>query len=298
MEPVRIAEPLEEALRSAGLDPADVAWLIGRALTEDLDSGSDITAEGTIPAEHRSVVDLVVRGSGVLAGSVVAAAVFDAVSRGACEVELPVADGEDISHGDVVLTVEGPTRAIVTAERTALNILGHLSGVASLTRQWVVEVRGTGVRVRDTRKTMPGLRALEKYAVRCGGGVNHRMGLFDAGLIKDNHAAAAGGVAQAYLAMKRRFPDTAVQVEVDSLEQLAAVLEVGATSVLLDNFTLDDLMEAVRLSGGRAELEASGGLSLFSARRVAETGVSYIAVGALTHSAPVLDIGADYRREA
>ncbi len=295
---LEIAQGRRTALERAGLDPAAVIGLIDRALAEDLAGGIDVTAAGTIPAGHRSVVDLVVRPAGVLAGSVVAAAVFDAVSAGGCSVELPVPDGSPLSGGQVVLSVAGPTRAIVTAERTALNLLGHLSGVATLTRRWVDEVAGTGARVRDTRKTLPGLRMLQKYAVRCGGGVNHRFGLFDAGLIKDNHAAAAGGVAAAYLAMRAGPPDLPIQVEVDSLAQLQEVLAVGATSVLLDNFSVPDLRRAVRLTAGRAVLEASGGLTLDVARSVAETGVDFLAVGALTHSAPVLDIGADYRTEA
>jgi nicotinate-nucleotide pyrophosphorylase (carboxylating) len=197
----------------------------------------------------------------------------------------------------VLLRITGPTRAVLTAERTALNLLGHLCGVATATAAWVAAVEGTGTGVRDTRKTMPGLRALEKYAVRCGGGVNHRMGLFDAALVKDNHVAAAGGVVPAYLAVRDAFPDLPVQVEVDSLEQLAAVVAAGAADVLLDNFSLDALREAVARTAGRARLEASGGLTLQSARAVAATGVDLIAVGALTHSAPVLDIGADYREE-
>ena len=292
-----ISREHQVALQGAGLAVADVAAVIAAALAEDLAGGVDVTSQATIPAEHRSVVDLVARQRGVLAGGVVAAAVFDMVSGGSCTVQQPVADGTVVGPGEVVMTVTGQTRAILTGERTALNLAGHLSGVATVTRQWVEAFAGTRAQVRDTRKTMPGLRTLEKYAVRCGGGVNHRMGLHDAALIKDNHAAAAGGVVAAFLAVRREWPQAAVEVEVDTLEQLQHILDAGATDVLLDNFSSDQLREAVSLTAGRATLEASGGLTLADAAQVAATGVDYIAVGALTHSAPVLDIGADYRTE-
>lgn len=286
------------ALHEAGLDPDSVATLIAVALREDLDGGADITCEATVPADHRSTVDLVARQPGVLAGAPVAAAVFDVVAQGSCRIHLPLPDGSRLAPGAVVLSVTGPTRAILTAERTALNLLGHLSGVATATRAWVDAVAGTSAVVRDTRKTMPGLRSLEKYAVRCGGGVNHRMGLYDAALVKDNHVAAAGGVVEAYRAVRRRWPEVEVQVEVDSLAQLRDVLDAGAQDVLLDNFTTEQLRAAVAMNAGRAALEASGGLTLASARVVAGTGVTSIAVGELTHSAAVLDLGADYREEA
>lgn len=287
-----------ERLQAAGLVVDDVLRVIGSALAEDLGDGVDVTTQACIPAEHRSEVAFVAREPGVLAGGPVAVAVFDVVSRGRCQTQLPIPDGQPISAGDAVLTVTGPTQDILTAERTALNLLGHLSGVASATAQWVDAVAGTAARVRDTRKTMPGLRNLEKYAVRCGGGVNHRIGLFDAALVKDNHVAAAGGPVEALEAVRRRWPDLPVEVEVDSIEQLQLVLAAGAASILLDNFPVPALREAVELTDGRAVLEASGGLTLQSAAEVAATGVDYVAVGALTHSARVLDIGADYRREA
>ncbi len=283
------------ALSEAGLDVDDVLRVITVALTEDLGTGVDITTASTVALHHRSTVDLVARGPGVLAGAAVAAAVFEVVSDAACSVSLPLPDGAPVAPGDTVLTVDGPTRAILTAERTALNLLGQLSGVATATGQWVSATEGTRARVRDTRKTIPGLRALQKYAVRCGGGVNHRMGLFDEALIKDNHVAAAGGVVAAYEAVRANWPDARIEVEVDSLDQLREILAAGAAHVLLDNFTPDQLAQAVAMSAGRAELEASGGLTLASAREVAATGVDFIAVGALTHSAPVLDIGADFR---
>lgn len=287
-----------ERLIAAGLEPQAVESLIGLALQEDLGGRVDVTSVATVPAGHRSIVDLAARQPGVIAGAPVAAAVFDMVSGGECEVSVLVHDGSRVEPGDIVLSVSGPTRAILTAERTALNLLGHLSGVATLTRRWVDEVEGTGARIRDTRKTTPGLRALEKYAVRCGGGTNHRIGLHDAALIKDNHVAAAGGVVPAFDAVVAEWPDLPLEVEVDSLEQLQEALGVGAPEVLLDNFSTADLRKAVELTAGRARLESSGGLTLDNAAEVAATGVDFLAVGALTHSAPVLDIGADYRAGA
>jgi nicotinate-nucleotide pyrophosphorylase (carboxylating) len=208
-------------------------------------------------------------------------------------VEPAVEDGARIAPGDVLATVRGPLRDLLTAERTALNFLGQLSGVASLTRRWVDAVEGTGARVRDSRKTVPGLRALQKYAVRCGGGVNHRMSLSDAALVKDNHVVAAGGVVNAFRLVRETFPTLPLEVEVDTVEQAREVIDAGADLVLLDNMGLDDMRAVVAYADGRAELEASGGLRLEDARAVAETGVHYLAVGALTHSAPVLDIGLD-----
>lgn len=194
------------------------------------------------------------------------------------------------------MRVEGPLAGILTAERTALNFLGHLSGIATLTTAWVDAVAGTGAKIRDTRKTLPGLRALEKYAVRCGGGVNHRMSLSDAALIKDNHVAAAGSVTAALDAVGKLAPDLPAEVECDTLDQLEEAVAAGAGLILLDNFTVDELARAVEANGGRARLEASGGLRLEDAAAVAATGVDFLAVGALTHSAPVLDIGLDLVR--
>ncbi len=201
----------------------------------------------------------------------------------------------NVSKGDVLMTIRGKTRQLLTAERTTLNLLCHLSGVATLTRRWVDAVEGTGAVIRDTRKTMPLLRALEKYAVRCGRGQNHRMGLSDAALIKDNHVVAAGGVAEAFRLVRKAYPDIAVEVEVDSIEDAMIAVESGAELILLDNMDIPQLREAVEKVAGRARLEASGGLTLERARAVAETGVDYLAVGALTHSAPVLDIALDLR---
>jgi nicotinate-nucleotide pyrophosphorylase (carboxylating) len=211
------------------------------------------------------------------------------------EIVRHVGDGSHVERGDVLLTVRGPVASLLTAERTALNYLCHLSGVATATARWVEAVNGTQARVRDTRKTTPHLRALEKYAVRCGGGVNHRATLSDQALVKDNHVLAAGGVVPAYRAVRAAYPDLPVQVEVTSLGELRELLDVGAPDILLDNMGIDQLREAVQVTGGRARLEASGGLTLDRAREVALTGVDLIAVGALTHSAPVLDIAMDLR---
>jgi nicotinate-nucleotide pyrophosphorylase (carboxylating) len=292
-----LPQDIRSILVSAGLDPDGIADLARRALAEDLDGGVDVTSIATVPAEQRSVLDLVARRPGVAAGVPVAAAVFYVIAPG-LDVRMVAADGSRVAIGDVLLSVTGPTRALLQAERPSLNLLGHLSGIATLTRTWVDAVAGSSAQIRDTRKTTPGMRRLEKYAVRCGGGTNHRMSLSDAALVKDNHVVAAGGVAAAFDAVRREFPGVPVEVEVDSLEQLDEVLEAGADLVLLDNFSVEQMREAVGRTAGRSRLEASGGLTLDSAAAVAATGVDYLAVGALTHSAPVLDIGADLRQEA
>lgn len=282
-----------EALRAAGLDVAEVDALIRATLAEDLRGGVDVTSVATVPADQVSTMDLTARAAGVIAGVPVAARVFEVESDGANAVTIMRADGSHVARGDVVLAVTGRTRSLLTCERTALNLLCHLSGVATATAAWADALQGTGARVRDTRKTTPGLRVLEKYAVRCGGGVNHRMGLWDAALVKDNHVVAAGGVAQAFRAVRAQFPGIPVEVEVDSLAQLEEVVAAGADLVLLDNFTPAQTAQAVALVAGRCQLESSGGLSLAVARDYATTGVDFLAVGALTHSAPVLDLGAD-----
>jgi nicotinate-nucleotide pyrophosphorylase (carboxylating) len=250
-----------------------------------------------VPLEQRATLDLVARRPGIAAGIPVAAAVFSVMSGDAVSIRYGKSDGDMVQVGDVLISVTGPTHELLRAERPALNLLGRLGGIASMTRVWVEAVAGSNARIRDTRKTTPGLRKLEKYAVRCGGGTNHRMSLSDAALVKDNHVVAAGGVAEAFALVRAKFPDVPVEVEVDSLEQFDEVLEAGADLVLIDNFTTAEMVEAVRRNAGRAKIEASGGLSLSVARAVADTGVDYLAVGALTHSAPVLDIGADLRQE-
>jgi nicotinate-nucleotide pyrophosphorylase (carboxylating) len=294
---------IADALEAAGLDPAAIEALARSAVDEDLDGGVDVTSAATVPAEQRSVLDLVARRPGTVAGIPVAAAVFDVVSGGDAQVSLVVPDGTRVEADTVLLTASGATRDLLTAERSALNLLCHLSGVATATAQWAHALEGTRAKVRDTRKTTPGLRVLEKYAVRCGGGVNHRMSLSDAALVKDNHVVAAGGVAAAFEKVRAMWPGLPVEVEVDSLGQLTEVLDAGADLVLLDNFVPDQMRLAVVMADEhaavhgvpRALLEASGGLTLADAAAVGATGVDYIAVGALTHSAPVLDIGADLR---
>jgi nicotinate-nucleotide pyrophosphorylase (carboxylating) len=290
-----LTEDTSARLLAAGLDPAYVLDLVERALDEDLAGGVDVTSVATVPFDQESTADLVARGDGVVAGLAVATAVFEVTTDDAVEVEQRVEDGARVRRGDVLLSLTGATRGLLTGERTALNLLCRMSGVATLTRRWVDALEGTGAQVRDTRKTTPGLRAMEKYAVRCGGGVNHRMSLTDAALVKDNHVIAAGGVAQAFRAVRAEFPDVPVEVEADSLDDVVDAVDAGADLVLLDNMPVEDMRRAVALVGGRARLEASGGLSLDNARAVAETGVDYLAIGALTHSAPILDIACDLR---
>jgi nicotinate-nucleotide pyrophosphorylase (carboxylating) len=276
-----------------GLPRAAVVEVVRRALAEDLDAAGDVTTVATVPATLVGAADLVARRDGVAAGLPVAALVFETVAQGRVRTEYGTADGATVTAGEVLATVRGPVRDLLTAERTALNLLGHLSGIATLTRTWVDAVAGTGAHIRDTRKTLPGLRMLEKYAVRCGGGVNHRMSLSDAALVKDNHIAAADGVVAAFRSVRERYPDLPLEVEADTVAQACAVIDAGADLVLLDNMSPDELREVVAYARGRARLEASGGLRLADARTVAQTGVDYLAVGALTHSAPVLDIGLD-----
>jgi len=284
------------ALSAAGLDRAEIETVVRRALEEDLAFGPDVTTDSTVPVRAQATGEIVPRSPGMLAGIPIAAAVFDLVGRGEVEVELLAVDGTAARPGEAVLRVAGPARALLTAERTALNLIGHLSGIATLTRHWVDAVTGTAAAIRDTRKTTPGLRALEKYAVRCGGGVNHRMGLGDAALIKDNHVLAAGGITAAVEAIRTTAPGIPLEVECDTLDQVREALAAGVQLVLLDNFGLDDTVAAVSLARGTGcQLEASGGLTLERARAVAQTGVDYLAVGALTHSAPVLDLGFDLR---
>ncbi|WP_433220960.1 L-aspartate oxidase [Microtetraspora malaysiensis] len=292
--PAELPEELSAELAGLGVDPARLLALVNEALTEDLAGLRDVTSAATIPADQTAVADVVARADGVVAGLAVMEAVFRH-APGGVTVERRAKDGDRVARGDVLMTVRGLTADLLTLERTALNFLTHLSGIATLTRRWVDAVAGTTARIRDSRKTLPGLRVLEKYAVRCGGGVNHRMGLHDAALIKDNHVVAAGGVAEAFRAVRRAYPDLPIEVEVDRIDQIEPVLAEGAEEILLDNFTVEQLVEAVRLVDGRARLESSGGLTLDTAAAVAATGVDYLAVGGLTHSAPALDIALDLR---
>jgi nicotinate-nucleotide pyrophosphorylase (carboxylating) len=269
--------------------------LIKRALAEDVDGGEDITSVATVSGTERVVADLVARRDGVIAGLDMARAVLEEV--GLTDISVFIQDGDHVSAGKTLMSVRGDTRAILLAERTALNFLGHLSGIATLTSAWVSAVAGTNCKIRDTRKTTPGMRVLEKYAVRMGGGTNHRMSLSDAALIKDNHIAAAGGVAQAFSRVRAQFPTAEIEIEVDTLDQLAEVLPLKPDLILLDNMNPALCRKAVEVVAGQCKLEASGGISLENAQSFAQTGVDYLAIGALTHSAPVLDIGLDLRAE-
>lgn len=269
--------------------------LIKRALAEDLQGREDITSIATVSGSERVVADFVARKSGVIAGIEMARSVLEEV--GLTDIAVLVQDGTFVAAGTLLMTVRGDTRAILLAERTALNFLGHLSGIATLTRTWVDAIAGTTCEIRDTRKTTPGMRLLEKYAVRMGGGTNHRMSLSDAALIKDNHIAAAGGVAEAFSKVRAKYPTAEIEIEVDTLEQLKEVLPLNPNLVLLDNMSPAQCSEAVAIVAGSTKLEASGGIVLENAKAYAETGVNYLAIGALTHSAPVFDIGLDLRAE-
>ncbi|NJP47901.1 carboxylating nicotinate-nucleotide diphosphorylase [Actinacidiphila epipremni] len=289
---------LAALLVAGGLDPVLVEDVAHLAIEEDLDQGVDITTVATVPEDSFAVGDFTVREAGTVAGLHIAEAVLSVVCTDEFEVERHVEDGDRVTAGQKLLTVRTRTRDLLTAERSALNLLCRLSGIATATRAWADALEGTRAQVRDTRKTTPGLRALEKYAVRCGGGVNHRMSLSDAALVKDNHVIAAGGVAQAFALVRQEFPDVPIEVEVDTLHQVREVLDAGADLILLDNFTPAETAEAVAVVGGRAFLESSGRLTLETARAYAETGVNFLAVGALTHSSPILDIGLDLRAES
>jgi nicotinate-nucleotide pyrophosphorylase (carboxylating) len=269
--------------------------LIKRAIAEDLAGGVDITSTATLAADAKLNAQFVARKDGVIAGIDMAIATLAEV--GVTDATALVKDGDHVKGGTALIKVTGNARGILLAERTALNFLGHLSGIATLTAQWVLAVAGTKTQIRDTRKTTPGMRVLEKYAVRMGGGTNHRMSLSDAALIKDNHIAAAGGVVQAFSLVREKFPNSEIEIEVDNLQQLREVLPLNPGLVLLDNMSPAQCAEAVSLVAGATRLEASGGITIENARAYAEAGVDYIAVGALTHSAPNFDIGLDMRVE-
>ncbi len=298
VDPLQWSAVTRAALAAAGLDEQNVAAVVSRALTEDFADGPDITTAATVPADAVAEAVITPRQRGILAGGPVALAVFDTVlGAGTFTVDLSP-DGSILEPGQPVMTLRGSVSGILTAERTALNALTHLTGIATVTSQWVAAVAGSTARIRDTRKTLPGLRALEKYAVRCGGGVNHRMSLGDAALIKDNHVVAAGCVRAAIEAVRSVSADITMEVEVDTLEQLEDALGAGAELILLDNFSVTDTAEAVRRTRSGhpgVRLESSGGLTLDNAAAVAATGVDYLAVGALTHSSPAVDLGLDLR---
>ncbi len=272
------------------LPPLMYEDLVRRALAEDLGRAGDVTTDAIVPSTATTAARVVARTGGCVAGVGPAAAAFRLLDD-RCAVEVAAADGREVEAGDTVLTVRGPARAVLTAERTALNLLGRLCGIATLTRAFVRAIEGTGARVTCTRKTTPGLRMLEKHAVRCGGGSSHRFGLDDAVLIKDNHLAVAGGVRPAVERARAAVGHlVSIELEVDTLEQLAEGLDVGVDTVLLDNMDPDTLRRAVEMVAGRCITEASGGITLETARTIAETGVDLLSVGALTHSAASLDV--------
>ena len=278
------------------LDLAAAQRVVYAALAEDLgDPPRDVTSEATIPADQTDTAHLVARAGGVVAGLPVAAQVFAATSGGTVVFKQQVAEGARVVRGDVLAVVTGATRALLTAERTALNLLCRMSGVATHTRRWADALAGTKTTVLDTRKTTPGLRALEKYAVRVGGGTNKRMGLYDVAMIKDNHKVAAGSITAAYRLVRATFPDVPVQVEVTTVAEAEEAVEAGAGFLLCDNMGPDLLREVVGAVGDGAELEATGNLTLETAAAYAATGVDYLSVGGLTHSSPILDIAMDLR---
>lgn len=297
---------IEGLVRAAGLDLDALSLIISEALDEDLGGrgvlppgtgdGLDVTSYATIPAARTARGDFVVRKPGTIAGLPVAAYTVGSVCSPAGDFELTLhaTDGDRVARGDVLISVTGNARALLTAERVALNLITMMSGVATATRGWVDALAGTNTKVRDSRKTLPGLRMLQKYAVRVAGGINHRMSLADAALIKDNHVIAAGGVVEAYRAVRQSFPEIPVEVEVTSVEQARQVVAAGASDILLDNMSTDAMAGIVAELGDRATFEASGGLTLLNAAEVAQTGVNFVAVGAITHSAPALDIALDF----
>ena len=287
-----ISQSLSKLITDQGLNPDAINSKVSEALSEDSVT-DDLTSQATITQSQVSNARFVTRKSGVIAGCLVAAAVLE--QCGINEYELLVKDGQEVSANTELIRLKAETRSILKAERTALNFLSHLSGIATFTNLWVKEVSSSKTAIRDTRKTTPGLRELEKYAVRMGGGLNHRMNLSDQALIKDNHIAAAGSVSQAINRVKKAAPGALIEVEVDTLEQLKEALQCSVEIVLLDNMSIEQTKAAVEIArGSNTKLESSGGLKLENAAAYAATGVDYLAVGALTHSAPVLDIGLDF----
>ena len=287
-----ISQSLSKLIADQGLNPDAINSKVSEALSEDSIT-DDLTSQATINQSQVSSARFVTRKSGVIAGCLVAAAVLE--QCGIKEYELLVKDGQEVSANTELIRLNAETRAILKAERTALNFLSHLSGIATITNLWVKEVSASKAAIRDTRKTTPGLRELEKYAVRMGGGLNHRMSLSDQALIKDNHIAAAGSVSEAINRVKKAAPGALIEVEVDTLEQLKEALQCSVEIVLLDNMSIEQTKAAVEIArGSNTKLESSGGLKLENAAAYAATGVDFLAVGALTHSAPVLDIGLDF----
>jgi nicotinate-nucleotide pyrophosphorylase (carboxylating) len=285
---------LRDNLKNLGLSPNHIFQQVKDAISEDLAGGQDLTSVATITQSQVSTADFTTRASGVVSGLHVVAAVLEYC--GVNHYEVLVDEGAKVSAGKVLITAQGNTQKILLAERTALNFLSHLSGVSTLTNQWVSEISGTKCQIRDTRKTTPGLRMLEKFAVRMGGGVNHRLSLSQAALIKDNHIMAAGSISDAFNAIKKMYPDKSIEIEVDSIDQLKEAITLKPDLILLDNMSTNQCSEAVSITNGLVKLEASGGIAITNAKAYAATGVDYLAIGSLTHSAPALDIGLDFRK--
>ena len=285
---------LRDNLKNLGLSPNHIFQQVKDAISEDLAGGQDLTSVATITQSQVSTADFTTRASGVVSGLHVVAAVLEYC--GVNHYEVLVDEGAKVSAGKVLITAQGNTQKILLAERTALNFLSHLSGVSTLTNQWVIEISGTKCQIRDTRKTTPGLRMLEKFAVRMGGGVNHRLSLSQAALIKDNHIMAAGSISDAFNAIKKMYPDKSIEIEVDSIDQLKEAIRLKPDLILLDNMSTDQCSEAVSITNGLVKLEASGGIAITNAKAYAATGVDYLAIGSLTHSVPALDIGLDFRK--
>ncbi len=285
---------LRDNLKNLGLSPNHIFQQVKDAISEDLAGGQDLTSVATITQSQVSTADFTTRVSGVVSGLHVVAAVLEYC--GVNHYEVLVDEGAKVSAGKVLITAQGNTQKILLAERTALNFLSHLSGISTLTNQWVSEISGTKCQIRDTRKTTPGLRMLEKFAVRMGGGVNHRLSLSQAALIKDNHIMAAGSISDAFNAIKKMYPDKSIEIEVDSIDQLKEAITLKPDLILLDNMSTNQCSEAVSITNGLVKLEASGGITITNAKAYAATGVDYLAIGSLTHSAPALDIGLDFRK--
>jgi len=285
---------LRDNLKNLGLSPNHIFQQVKDAISEDLAGGQDLTSVATITQSQVSTADFTTRASGVVSGLHVVAAVLEYC--GVNHYEVLVDEGAKVSAGKVLITAQGNTQKILLAERTALNFLSHLSGISTLTNQWVSEISGTKCQIRDTRKTTPGLRMLEKFAVRMGGGVNHRLSLSQAALIKDNHIMAAGSISDAFNTIKKMYPDKSIEIEVDSIDQLKEAIRLKPDLILLDNMSTDQCSEAVSITNGLVKLEASGGIAITNAKAYAATGVDYLAIGSLTHSAPALDIGLDFRK--
>jgi nicotinate-nucleotide pyrophosphorylase (carboxylating) len=286
---------LRENLKALGLSPDHIFQQVKNAISEDLAGGEDITSTAIIANSHVSNADFVAKSDGVVSGLQVAAAVLNYC--GVNNYKVLVDEGAKINSDKVLITAQGNSKKLLLAERTTLNFLTHLSGISTYTDIWVQKISGTKCKIRDTRKTTPGLRELEKFAVKMGGGVNHRRSLSESALIKDNHVVATGGITKAFDLVKTKYPSQNIEIEVDNLEQLLEVIPLMPDLVLLDNMSVDECAKAVALVAGKFKLEASGGLTLDNAKAYADTGVDYLAVGALTHSAPALDIGLDFRQE-